>query len=607
MVRKRLRDFPVAVKVLAAILCSLVIPTMILFMGTYHVMEEILAEKIVSLSQNDLSQRVEALEEHIHHSYRTFANLSYDSKFREFLTDYARKIPAQEPFALEVDNPDYMTKHEYLTMTTNIRNILDFYKYSNMKECEYTVVMGDGQIISTCTTSMEFEERFVQLYSRYDVRSGSQPVVHYGLEYADRDKVFVTFFREIKLDGVENYRSVWVLMTTPTAPMVQLLEEDNAENTDFVSYVTARTRSSSLLYSSPGIPDELITQKEQNDAPVELSNGETYLQYSWTLSVLDWQLRFHVQQRNMLTQIYQLRGQISITILLIVLISIGITRMGIHKILHPLTELKGQMEAMERGELDQPVLEIDSHDEIGVLTNTFNNMVREINLLMDKNIQIQKEYSKLEFEVLLAQINPHFLFNTLNSIKWMAVIDHEDKIAETITSLGTLLTISMNKQAEFVPVSQELDNLKCYINIQKVRYGSAFEIDYDLDEDILDYKIMKLVFQPIVENAIMHNMGKVSELMIHVRGGLENGRLHIVISDNGCGIPPERLETILTTPEEARSAIFRGIGVSNVHKRIRLKYGEPYGLSITSEVGRGTEVSILLPVSPEKPRGESGT
>ena len=601
---KRFRDFPVAVKVLTAIFFSLVIPTMLLFMGTYHVMEEILAEKIVSLSQNDLNRRVEALEEHIHHSYRTFATLSYDAKLRELLTEYTRQIPKEEPFRLEVDHPDYMTKHEYLRLATNIRNILDFYKYSNMKKCEYTVVLGDGQILSTCATSMEFEERFVQIYSQYDPRSGSQPIIHYGLEYADRDQKYATFFREIKLDGVQNYRSVWVLMTTPTDPMVELLEENNA---NFTAYVTARERNRKLLYHTPGIPEELIDQREQIDEPVELSNGETYLQYSWTVPVLDWELRFHVQQRNMLTQIYQLRVRISITILLIVVISIIITRYAIYRLLRPLTELKGQMESMERGKLDQPVLEINSHDEIGVLTNTFNNMVREINLLMDKNIQIQKEYSKLEFEMLLAQINPHFLFNTLHSIKWMALIDHEDKIAETITSLGTLLTISMNKQAEFIPVSQELDNLKCYINIQKVRYGSAFEIDYDLDEEILDCKIMKLVFQPIVENAIMHNMGKVSQLMIHVRGGLEDGKIHVVISDNGCGITPERLKTILTTPEEARSAIFRGIGVNNVHERIRLKYGEPYGLSIQSEVGRGTEVSILLPVSPEKTKGEIGT
>ena len=602
MAIKRFRDLPVSVKVLTTILFSLVIPLMLLFAGTYRVMENILAEKIVNLFRDDLDNRVGLLEENIHHTYRTYATLSHDAKMREYLEDYARMIPENEPFRLRVETPEFLTKHEYLTLSTGIRNILDFYKYSSLEECEYTVVLGDGQIISTSTTSMEFEDRFVEVYNRYDPNDSSQPVIHRGLEYGNREAIYLTFFREVALPDEKEYPTVWIMMTTPTAPMVASLENDSE---DFESYVTARDRDRQLLYASPDIPEELLTLTAPEGEPVALSGGEEYLQYSWTVPVLDWDLRFHVMQRNMLTQIYQLRFQISITILAIVLISIWMTRMAIHKLLHPLTELKQQMEAMERGELDQPVLEIGSRDEVGVLTNTFNDMVREINLLMDKNIQIQKEYSKLEFEVLLAQINPHFLFNTLNSIKWMALIDHEDKIAETITSLGTLLTISMNKQAEFIPVSEELNNLNCYINIQKVRYGSAFEIDYDVSEEICSHRIMKLVLQPIVENAIMHNMGQVSELRIHVRGGLEDGKIKLVITDTGTGIPPEKLETILTAPSEARSAIFRGIGISNVHQRIRLKYGEPYGLYVRSEVGRGTEVSILLPVSPEKREGST--
>ena len=378
---------------------------------------------------------------------------------------------------------------------------------------------------------------------------------------------------------------------------MELLETDSES---LSSYVTVREPSKKLIYSSPDLPEELLELTDRSGKIVKLSTGEKYLQYSWTIPVLNWELRFHILKRHMLTQIYHLRVQISIVFLAIVLIAVGVTHMAIHKLLQPLTELKLQMEGMERGDLKQPVLAISSGDEIGVLTHTFNDMVREINLLMDKNIQIQKEYSELEFEVLLAQINPHFLFNTLNSIKWMALIDHEEKIAETITSLGTLLTISMNRQAEFIPVSEELNNLKCYINIQKVRYGSAFEIDYTVAEEIMDRRIMKLVLQPLVENSIMHNMGKVSELRVHVLGWLEDGNIKLVIRDNGCGIPPEKVEHILTTQLEARSSFFRGIGVKNVHSRILLKYGAPYGLSVESEVGRGTQVTILLPGSPEK-------
>lgn len=151
--------------------------------------------------------------------------------------------------------------------------------------------------------------------------------------------------------------------------------------------------------------------------------------------------------------------------------------------------------------------------------------------------------------MLLAQINPHFLFNTLNSIKWMSVVAHTDNITNTITSLGRLLEISMNKVNDYLPLDEELTNIKSYIQIQRLRYPGRFEVNYSFDEKILSIYTLKLILQPIVENSIIHNIEHTDYLIIEITGELSNDNIIIHVKDNGIGIPDAKLKQILHKAE----------------------------------------------------------
>ena len=238
----------------------------------------------------------------------------------------------------------------------------------------------------------------------------------------------------------------------------------------------------------------------------------------------------------------------------------------------------------------------DSKDEISSLSRTFNNMVTEIGHLIEEIQVTQKRESELRFEMLLAQINPHFLFNTLNSIKWMSVMSGTEHITNTITALGRLLEISMNKVNDVLPIEEELENIKSYIKIQQVRYPGRFDVAYHIEEGILKEHTLKLILQPLVENSILHNIEARDFLMIDISGRCENGIIILQVQDNGTGMDADTMKEILKPKQQGKKGyVFSGLGVSNVQERIQLAYGPDYGLQYDSDGNSFTTVTIRFP------------
>lgn len=316
----------------------------------------------------------------------------------------------------------------------------------------------------------------------------------------------------------------------------------------------------------------------------------------YPVSVYSWKLLNITSASSLYAEMYQLRIIILILSLIFIAICLSFTFYCIYHQLKPLLLLKEDMEAVGRGNLKTPVTVIDSLDEIGILTQTFHNMLEQLNALIDAVKRKEQKENELKFEILLAQINPHFLFNTLNSIKWMAVVAHADNIATTITSLGRLLEISMNKVNDILPVREELTNIKSYIQIQKVRYPGRFEVQYDIDENILSCSTPKLILQPLVENSILHNVEHQDFLIIRISAKKECNLLEFTVWDNGCGIPQEKLKTLLQSDKESKSGqVFKGIGVRNVYDRIQLIYGNNYGLRYESDGQSYTKAILTFP------------
>ncbi len=226
-------------------------------------------------------------------------------------------------------------------------------------------------------------------------------------------------------------------------------------------------------------------------------------------------------------------------------------------------------------------------------------MVKEIDRLIKQLEEEHKMRERMYFETLQMQINPHFLFNALNAIKWMAIMKGQNEIGTTIAALGKLLETTLSKNGEIISLSEEIQCIDSYVLLQKMRYGDKFDIRYSIDETILSYKVPRLILQPLVENAIIHGFEDM-ELrgVITINGYKQSNVLFIEVIDNGRGMSPEKIDQILKGLYKSNK-FNNNIGLKNINDRIKLYFGPDYGLAIRSEEGKGTLVRICLPLTQE--------
>jgi two-component system sensor histidine kinase YesM len=240
---------------------------------------------------------------------------------------------------------------------------------------------------------------------------------------------------------------------------------------------------------------------------------------------------------------------------------------------------------------------IEWDNEFGEIGRGINELSGSVQSLIDNRIKIENEKREYEYRMLQSQINPHFLYNTLNSIKWMASIQHATGIPEMTTALSRLLKSIAKDSRQRVPIETELSFLDDYYTIQKYRYGGGITMEVELEEQSLAAnEILRFTLQPIVENAIFHGIepkGGVGTIKIHI--ARQGSDVCIDVTDNGVGMDADTLAGLLDGEEQNRSNFFRDIGISNVHRRLRYEYGEAYGLSFTSEPGVYTTVRVMLP------------
>jgi two-component system, sensor histidine kinase YesM len=249
---------------------------------------------------------------------------------------------------------------------------------------------------------------------------------------------------------------------------------------------------------------------------------------------------------------------------------------------------------MLKTDLDSSYIEIANtrRDEIGILEGSFNIMRNNIKMLMQDNMDKERKKRDAELKSLQAQISPHFLFNTLNAVRWAAINNNTKKAADMVFALSNLLRMTVVKGNELITVEEEIENLKNYAAIFQMRHSIDFKLTCDLADDIKKYKIPKLLLQPLVENAIIHGFEGISSGgLIEITGNKKEGFVILCVEDNGAG-----MEINSTLKEEDLSKFkFSGIGVYNVDERIKLYFGEKYGLNIISSVGEGTVVEVRLP------------
>ncbi len=268
------------------------------------------------------------------------------------------------------------------------------------------------------------------------------------------------------------------------------------------------------------------------------------------------------------------------------------------KVTNPIKKLEKSVKFLESGNPNALVY-VGGTPEVQHLGRTINTMVSQMRKLMDDIVKEQEQKRKSELDALQAQINPHFLYNTLDSIVWMVELERYDEAIRMVTALASLFRISLSKGKNIIPIRDEIEHAKNYLSIQQVRFKNKFTSTFDLDPEILNCATIKLILQPLIENAIYYGMEYMDgDGEIIIRGFQKDGDLYIEVRDNGLGIPEEVLNTLLTNHARTRKK-GSGIGMYNVHQRIQLYFGMDYGLEIESELDEGTTVRIHLPMKNE--------
>lgn len=340
-----------------------------------------------------------------------------------------------------------------------------------------------------------------------------------------------------------------------------------------------------------------VSETEEYDKRLEIVETEVYN----VTSLIDSYLQECIQDeiRELSDVRTRINEQVYVAMMIVFMVSVGLLMAILffvwrfsRSVTYPIKQLCDKAERLGVGDLTVVPIKTNNK-EFKTLDDGFNEMIYRITNLLNQVKEDQTALHKTELELLQAQINPHFLYNTFDSIIWLAEAKRNDEVVQMVSSLSTFFRNSLNKGQDIITVEAEAEQVKSYLNIQKIRYSDILEYEISIDDDIKEYQLPKLSLQPLVENAIYHGIkNKRGGGKLWIRGYSKGDYLILSVRDNGTGIPGRELEVLRDGVYEDHHT---GLGLINVHKRIKLYCGEAYGLTFESVFGEGTTVSIRLP------------
>ena len=314
-----------------------------------------------------------------------------------------------------------------------------------------------------------------------------------------------------------------------------------------------------------------------------------------TVGYTGWKLVGVIKGTGISLNMLKTRLFIAFVIFLIIFIVVLINSYISFRVTDPIRELEKSVKKLEEGNLDADIYMGGSY-EIQHLGKSVQDMKYRIKGLMQDIVTEHEEKRKSEFDSLQAQINPHFLYNTLDIIVWQIENEKQSEAVHTVTALARFFRLSLGKGKNIVTVKAEIDHVKNYLMIQNMRFKNKFDYEFDIAEDVLELSSLKLMLQPMVENAIYHGMEFMDgDGLIRIKARHEMDELYLSVSDNGLGMTEDKVNSVLAGKSNSGNGRGSGIGVKNVNERIKLYFGEDYGLKIESEPDVGTTIIIHLP------------
>ena len=469
-------------------------------------------------------------------------------------------------------------------------------------------ISQDGALISaapiaTRKAGVDFTEQswFTSNEERMENFHFSTPHVQNMFESSNyRYYWVVSLSRSVDLNYMGYNRRGILLVDMNYSAIEQMFSRVNEGGTGYVYLIDSEGEiiyhpKQKAIYTGLVEENNLAAANYDDGNYIENFNGSKRSIIVKTVGYTGWKIVSVVPMKDLAAPFNQLRAYmmiiITVTIFLIVFGNIFISKI----VTDPIRRLEESLNYIDDGEFDEEKIYIGGSHEIRHLGRTIKSLVAQMHKLMEERIKEQKEKRKSELNALQAQINPHFLYNTLDSVIWMIEAEKYPEAISMIKSLASLFRISLSKGNNIITIKDEITHARNYLAIQKVRYKNRFETNIDIDPAIENCITIKLIIQPLIENAIYHAVGEMEDDgQIDIKGYEKDGDIYIEVIDNGMGIPQDVLDNLLKEKSESHGK-GSGIGLWNINQRINLYFKEDYGLSLYSELDEGTKAVIRLP------------
>ena len=487
--------------------------------------------------------------------------------------------------------------------------------YNNNKEqvSNIALISKEGEPISVVPAARfrknfkaEDEEWFVNALNKTENIHFTLPHVQKMFEKGDNSYNWViSMSRAVEITVGGSTEQAVLLIEMAYQGLEEVLDEVTLGNGGYIYLMDSKGEiiwhpKYELIASGRVKENNLVAAGYDDGSREEIFNGTRQTVVTKTVGYTGWKLVGVIKGTGISLNMLKTRLFIVFVILLIIFIVILINSYISFRVTNPIRELEKSVKALEEGNLDADIYMGGSY-EVQHLGKSVQDMKFRIKGLMQDIVNEHEEKRKSEFDSLQAQINPHFLYNTLDIIVWQIENEKQSEAVHTVTALARFFRLSLGKGKNIVTVKDEIDHVKNYLMIQHMRFKNKFDYEFDIAEDVLELPSLKLMLQPLVENAIYHGMEFMDgDGMIMVKAWRKEDELYLSVADNGLGMTEDKVEMILTGKSTSGNGRGSGIGVKNVNERIKLYFGEAYGLTIDSEPDEGTTVIIHLPAKDEK-------
>lgn len=471
---------------------------------------------------------------------------------------------------------------------------------------------SDGDLISAAPVGVEKPDVDVRDQSWFSLAIKKPENLHFSQPHVQN--IFVddpsyryywvtSLSRAVELNNAGVPEMGVLLIDMNYAVIEEMMEEMNSNTTQ--QYVYLCDRNGALIYhpmlmqigSGLVVENNTLAATYDDGSHREILNGDERIVTVATMSYTGWKLVSVIPTSNSYLGMKDIRYFVIMVISITLLAMMTLNRFVANRVTSPIIRLNESIRDIEMGKKN-PSIYIGGPSEIEHLGRTLRSSYEQIGHLMKDMVASQEEKRKAELDALQSQINPHFLYNTLDSIVWMIEGEKYNEAVFMITQLASLFRVALSSGKTIITIEDEMRHARNYMNIQKVRFKDAFTIDFEIDEQIQKCCTVKLIVQPILENAVYYGVKGMEDGEISVKGALgDDGDIYITVKDNGFGMSSEQLEFLLTDDTRVRKK-GSGVGLINVQRRIQLRFGAQYGLKIESEPDEGTSVIIHLPAIP---------